>query len=86
MSKQRNTESSSQRLYLRWSIWLVYGALLAVGIPWYWPRESVALFLGVPLWVAVAVFASVLISVFTAWLLQRPWPGESDPEKRGDGR
>ena len=69
-------------LYLVWPIWLTYGFLLAIGIPWYWPRDSQALFLGVPAWVAVSVGASVLISAFTAWLLRRPWPGETDRENK----
>lgn len=55
---------------------LVYLLLLAAGVPWYWPPGTPTLVLGVPVWVLVAVLFSALASVFTAWLLAAPWPGE----------
>lgn len=61
-------------VYVRWPVWLAYAALLAIAIPWYWPADNERLFLGVPLWAAVSIGASVLMSVFTAWLLLRYWP------------
>lgn len=60
--------------YLRPWIWLIYGALALVGIPWYWPRDSVRLVLGLPAWALVSILASMAVSVFTAWLLWNRWP------------
>ena len=67
-------DSSHQSALLSWWIWLIYGGLFAVAIPWYWPNDDVRLFLGIPLWAAVSVGASILISCYTAWLLLRYWP------------
>jgi hypothetical protein len=51
-----------------------YAALLALGIPWYWPAEAGTILLGVPAWVLAAVAAGLLAAVLTALLLARPWP------------
>lgn len=60
-------------------ITLIYGILLAAGIPWYWPVGHTQRLLGVPAWVAVAIVVSMLTSIFTAWLLlAHPWPGEHE--------
>ena len=60
-----------------WAIWVTYAVLLGVAIPWYWPADDATLWFGLPAWVVVAVMASLLISVFTACLLHRPWPDET---------
>ena len=62
--------------YLSAAVWLTYLVLLAVGIPWYWPSDDTTIWLGMPAWVVVAVAASAAMSLFTAWLLRRRWPGE----------
>ncbi len=62
--------------YLSWPIWLTYLLLFALGVPWYWPAGDTTLWLGMPAWVVVAIGVSAVISLFTAWLLRRPWPGE----------
>ena len=69
--------------FLTWWIWCTYAALLAVGIPWYWPRDDMRVVLGVPIWVIVALGCSVVISTFTVVLLSRRWPDfpESDDEE-----
>ena len=46
---------------------------LSIGIPWYWPLDETLLFLGFPIWVAVAIGVSILASAYTAYLLSRPW-------------
>lgn len=65
-------------VYLRWSIWFTYVVLFTIAIPWYWSRDSVHIVFGVPLWAAVSIGGSALISVFTAWLLIRFWPMEEE--------
>lgn len=62
-------------------IWIfsIYFILLIVGIPWYWPKDSSMIIMGVPAWVFVAVLVSFFTSVFTAFLLLRyPWQIEVD--------
>ena len=64
----------------RWPA-MVYCLLVAIGIPWYWPRHDTTLIFGVPAWVAVAIGVSVIGSVFTAWLLRAPWEQETSVER-----
>ena len=55
---------------------IIYIALLAVGIPWYWPANDTTVWFGVPAWVVIAIIVGALTSFFTLWLLLRPWPDE----------
>ncbi len=64
---------------------LIYAALAAVGIPWYWPADDARIWLGMPAWVVVAIAASAAASAWTAVLLWRPWPGE-EPSSRPTDR
>jgi hypothetical protein len=66
-----------------WWPTVVYLGLLVVGIPWYWPTGNRTIVFGMPGWVIVAILVSFVASVFTAWLLRRPWPGETS-ETPGD--
>ena len=66
--------------FLSWWVWFVYAVLFAVAIPWYWPDDDARLFLGIPLWAAVSIGVSFLISCYTAWLLLRYWPETPDEE------
>ena len=50
----------------------LYIILVAVGIPWYWPKDSQSLLLGVPIWVIIAIFCSLLASILTAYILIKP--------------
>ena len=59
---------------------LVYLLLLAFAVPWFWRADESRIWFGLPSWVVVAVIVSLLASVFTAWLLARPWPHESDDD------
>jgi hypothetical protein len=67
-------------VFLSWRVWAVYAVLFAVSIPWYWPQEVGPLLLGMPLWAAVSVLGSALISAYTAWLLVKRWPDEEDDQ------
>jgi len=63
-------------------IWpmLVYLALLAIGIPWYWPDDEFTVVFGMPAWVVVAIVVSIGASIFTAVLLHEPWPNEDQTD------
>lgn len=63
---------------LGWAFPATYLILLAVGIPWYWPEGDTRLWFGMPAWVVTSLVASLAVSVLTAMLLRRPWPGEAD--------
>ena len=65
-------------------VWIsiVYFLLLIIAIPWYWPKDTQLLVLGLPVWVFVAILVSVLASIFTAFILLRyPWNMDFDKEK-----
>lgn len=64
-----------------WLVWITYPILFAVGIPWYWPSGSTRLWFGMPAWVVTAIAASAAVSLLTAILLCRPWPGEDEPDE-----
>jgi len=59
---------------------LLFGVLLILAVPWYWPADSQLVWFGVPAWVLVAVVVSAVASVLTAVLMARPWPGETDDD------
>ncbi len=75
------TDTRPVHLFVSWKIWITYGVLLAVGIPWYWPAGDVSTWFGIPRWVVVAVGASAAVSIFTACLLSRPWSQEHEPQE-----
>lgn len=72
-----------RRLRSNWRVVVLYLALLAIGIPWYWPAGDRSVWFGVPAWVAVALLVSIAVSVITAIILLRyRWPGEpEDPDR-----
>ncbi len=60
-------------------ILLVYLLLFGVAVPWYWqflPIAHDALVMGMPAWAFAATLGSLAISLFSAWILMRPWPCE----------
>ena len=67
-------------LFKAWPV-LVYACLVVVGIPWYWPEDNHLLLLGVPGWVVIAIVVSACASLFTGWLLMRPWACERDDDE-----
>ena len=48
---------------------LIYFLLLVFAIPWYWPESSMMIIFGIPAWVLVSILLSLLVSIFTAYLL-----------------
>ena len=64
--------------YLRLKVWGGYAVLLLVAVPWYWPADDKTRWAGVPAWVVVSLAGSVVVSLYTAWLLRRPWPSEEE--------
>lgn len=60
----------------RWPV-PAYLLVFAAAVPWYWPAGDATLVLGIPAWVTVAIAGAVAAAGLTAWLLARPWPGES---------
>jgi hypothetical protein len=68
---------ATQRRPRRWVI-VVYLALLALVIPWYWPAGDMRHALGLPLWVIATLAALLVTSAFTAWVFL------SAPEEEGD--
>ena len=65
-------------------VWVAYLVLLAVGVPWYWPEGVMILWFGLPAWLVTAVAASTGVSLLTAVVLRRRWPGEDEPPGRED--
>lgn len=63
-------------------VWLIYTLLLLLAIPWYWRflPGAMTIVLGLPAWVCSALIFSASISIYTAWLLRKPWPGEPSAE------
>jgi hypothetical protein len=60
----------------RW-IWLTYVLLFAAAVPWYLPESaSRPVWPGFPLWVTVSLTATVLIALFTAFVIRRYWDEE----------
>jgi len=72
MNKNRQPFRSTGRV---WPL-VIYIGFLAIGIPWYWPHDNYSIVFGMPGWVVVAIAVSCGASIFTAWLLLEPWPGE----------
>ena len=64
--------------YLSLKVWGVYAVLLLGAVPWYWPADDKTRWAGVPAWVVVSLAGSVVVSLYTAWLLRRPWPSEEE--------
>ena len=61
----------------------VFLILLALGIPWFWPKGNSVLIFGLPAWVVSAIVVSVLCSAFTAYLLRKPWAHEKSKAEDG---
>ncbi|MEM7027407.1 MAG: hypothetical protein AAF410_04185 [Pseudomonadota bacterium] len=60
-------------------ILVVYAVLLLIGIPWYWPKSSTLVILGIPAWVLVSILVSLIVSIFTAYLLLTKSWSTDDP-------
>ena len=61
---------------------LRHGVLLALimlaGVPWYWAQDRVEPFIfGLPVWAFVSLAWSVLLAVYTAWIIIRHWDDDA---------
>ena len=66
-------------------IWLVYAALYAVAVPWYWPKGYRGpLVAGLPLWVFVTLLAVLALALWTARVLSTYWQECSEGEGADD--
>lgn len=62
-------------------IWLVYAALYALAIPWYWPvGYRGPLVAGLPLWVFVSLLAVLALALWTAWVVVICWRDRSESQ------
>ena len=60
-------------------IWIVYAALYAVAIPWYWPASFRGpLVLGLPLWAAVSLLGVVALGAWTTFVISRYWVDQQE--------
>ena len=68
----------SEPLNVGW-IWLVYAALYAIAIPWYWPANFRGpLVLGLPLWTVVTLLSVFALACWTAVVIWKFWRAEED--------
>ena len=71
-----NRAPSRARGFPGW-VWVVYLLLFAASVPWYIPANApLRLWLGVPHWVVISLFATFAVAVFTAFVIRRYWPDE----------
>ena len=61
----------------RW-VWITYILLLSGMLP-VWPVRGI--WFGLPAWALLAVFMSLIVSVFTAYVILKVWqePGDDNP-------
>lgn len=81
MSDSSGTSPRDRAIGQRPWIWVVYGALFALSIPWYLPAdETPTLWFGIPYWVVLSLAAAFAISCFTAFVIRCYWrdPPDSD--------
>ena len=62
------------------SIALIYLALLAMAIPWYWPASDTRQLYGLPLWAWASLAAVLATSAFTAWVFSKTPPDDRPHE------
>ena len=69
-------------------ILLAYLVLFGFAVPWYWqyiPIDDEALMFGMPVWAFCATIGSLVISLFSGWILLRRWPCE-ETDDPADGK
>lgn len=64
-----------------WWVRLVYILLFTASVPWYLPRgRTPHIWLGLPRWVVLSLGFTILIAIFTVFVILRYWHDEeSDP-------
>ena len=61
-------------------VWLVYLALFAIAIPWYWPAGYRGpLVAGIPLWAATSIASVSMMAIWTVWIIHRYWQFDGGP-------
>ena len=76
-------DHASPRANLRFPgwIWTVYLLLFGASVPWYIPANApLRIWLGLPHWVLISLFATLGVAVFTAFVVHRFWPDEEHSE------
>ena len=70
-------DDGAPKLYrVKW-IWVVYGALFGLSIPWYVPANSqMRIWLGLPHWVVLSLAAVLAAGVFTLIVVRLHWPDD----------
>ncbi|HLR67036.1 hypothetical protein [Virgibacillus alimentarius] len=63
-------------------IWIVFGILLALITPWYFPKSfGEILIYGIPLWAVIIIIASMLLSAFLSYVIKNHWMMEEENEE-----
>ncbi|GGB39368.1 hypothetical protein F3157_09205 [Virgibacillus dakarensis] len=63
-------------------IWIVFGILLALITPWYFPKSfGEILIYGIPLWAVIIIVASILLSAFLSYVIRYHWTIEEENEE-----
>ena len=63
-------------------IWVIFGILLALITPWYFPESfGEILIYGMPLWAVIIIIASILLSAFLSYVIKYHWMLEEENEK-----
>ncbi|HLS10453.1 hypothetical protein [Lentibacillus sp.] len=63
-------------------IWIVFGVLLALLTPWYFPESfGEILIFGVPIWAIIIIAASLLLSAFLSYVIKNHWMLEEENEE-----
>ncbi|SFB29122.1 hypothetical protein SAMN04488072_11379 [Lentibacillus halodurans] len=62
-------------------VWIVFGILLALITPWYFPESfGDILIYGMPLWAVIIIIASMLLSAFLSYVIKHHWMLEEENE------
>ncbi|WP_181346848.1 hypothetical protein [Thalassobacillus sp. CUG 92003] len=63
-------------------LWIVFGVLLALITPWYFPSSfGDILIYGIPLWAIIIIAASLLLSAFLSYVIKFHWHMEEEQEE-----
>lgn len=65
-------------------VWLVYAALLAVAIPWYWPESGAPVLLGIEAPKLTTLAGGIGIAAFSCWLFAHQIPEEDAGGREDD--
>lgn len=64
-------------------VWAVMVLIILAGVPLYLPTGAIEpVVLGIPYWMALSVFFTLLFAAFTSWLCLRWW-NLAEPEEEG---